>query len=808
MPYEDNDWDSLRDKIIGLGESSVQKSYYPELQKRLGELERFHALLDQSNDPIFLLKIPTLCFTDVSKSASEQLGYSHESMLDMSLEDLISENELKKIQHIFNEMVVNKELTGKKTFKSVFNTINSAQIPVEISASVVNFGDDLYITMVVRDISERKKAQTAIEESEQRLTDIIDFLPDATFAIDLDGKVIAWNRAIEEMTGTKKEVMMGKGNYAYSIPWYNERRPVLIDLIGNIDSEYISEYEYIHKDGKTIYAEVFVPTVYNGKGAYLWVTASPLLDNKGQQYGAIESVRDISDRKKAEEALKRSESLYRTIFENTGTAALTYNKEGIITMINSEMEHLSGYTRIEVEGKMNWMKFVHPEDLEMMITNHQKREQNPDLAPSKYETRFINRNGQIINAQITVDKIPGVDEYITSIVDITEQKEQNKNIKWELEINQALNKLYIPLVSKETNLEDISATILSESLKLTNSSLGFVGEIIPNTHDMMLLSVVPPMPDKGEKPILKLMKDGLYEGLMGHSLNIQKGFFTNKATSHPEYMDSHGLKVEKLLSVPVTLKGEIVGQISISNSTRDYTEKDLEAILRLSQFYAMAIQKVRYEKELKNSLAEKEVLLREIHHRVKNNMQIISSLLNLQIQYEDLDETVGVLKESQGRVKSMAIIHEKLYQSSNLTYINFKEYVEKLIMDIFYSYGIKIGTIESVLNIEDIHLNIDTAIPIGLIINELVTNSVKYAFPKCKGKISLKLISNQDHLELTIKDNGIGIPEGIDVENSKTLGLQLIQNLVNQLEGKLEMHSKNGTEFKITFKEAKYKERI
>ena len=256
------------------------------------------------------------------------------------------------------------------------------------------------------------------------------------------------------------------------------------------------------------------------------------------------------------------------------------------------------------------------------------------------------------------------------------------------------------------------------------------------------------------------------------------------------------------------MKDELVGQISISNSSRDYTEKDLEAILRITHFYSMALQKVRDEKELKNSLAEKEVLLREIHHRVKNNMQIISSLLNLQIQFEDLDETVGVLKESQGRVKSMAIIHEKLYQSSSLTNINFKEYIEKLILDIFYSYGIITSSIESVLDIKDINLNIDTAIPLGLIINELVTNSVKYAFPELSGKIFVELKSNNDLLELTIADNGIGIPEGVDLENSKTLGLQLVNSLVTQLEGELKRDLSNGTEFKIIFKELEYKNRI
>ncbi|MDP3486258.1 MAG: PAS domain S-box protein [Methanobacteriaceae archaeon] len=214
------------------------------------------------------------------------------------------------------------------------------------------------------------------------------------------------------------------------------------------------------------------------------------------------------------------------------------------------------------------------------------------------------------------------------------------------------------------------------------------------------------------------------------------------------------------------------------------------------------------ENKIIQSLQEKEVLIREIHHRVKNNMQIISSLLNLQMQHEDLDETVNVLKESQGRVKSMAMIHEKLYQSPNFTDINFKEYIDKLVVDIFYSYGIKIGTIESVLDIEDINLNIETAISLGLIVNEIVTNIVKYAFPKGEGTITINLKSLPDRMQLTIRDDGIGLPEDIDIENTETLGFQLVNSLVSQIDGKIELDRINGTEFKITFKELKYNERL
>jgi PAS domain S-box-containing protein len=213
------------------------------------------------------------------------------------------------------------------------------------------------------------------------------------------------------------------------------------------------------------------------------------------------------------------------------------------------------------------------------------------------------------------------------------------------------------------------------------------------------------------------------------------------------------------------------------------------------------------EDQIKSSLKEKDILIREIHHRVKNNLQIIASLLHLQESTVN-EEVAAVLKESEGRVKSMATIHENLYQSPTFNDINFKKYVEKLLYDILYTYGISKGKIKTNLDIAEIKLNIDTAIPLGLIINELVTNIVKYAFTDMDGTITIKLKSCSEGLELIVSDNGIGMPENIDFENSETLGLQLVSNLINQLDAVLKIDNTNGTEFKILFNELIYKKRI
>lgn len=156
----------------------------------------------------------------------------------------------------------------------------------------------------------------------------------------------------------------------------------------------------------------------------------------------------------------------------------------------------------------------------------------------------------------------------------------------------------------------------------------------------------------------------------------------------------------------------------------------------------------------------------------------------------------------------MAMIHEKLYQSCDLSHINFREYIEKLVFDILYSYGVKTGQINPIIKVDDIEMGLETAIPLGLIINELVTNSIKYAFPQKKGTITITLKSLPEQMELIIADDGIGLPEDFDPQDTETLGLQLLNSLVHQIDGKLQVNRNNGTEFKIVFKELNYKSRI
>ncbi len=212
------------------------------------------------------------------------------------------------------------------------------------------------------------------------------------------------------------------------------------------------------------------------------------------------------------------------------------------------------------------------------------------------------------------------------------------------------------------------------------------------------------------------------------------------------------------------------------------------------------------EERIKASLQEKEILLKEIHHRVKNNLQIISSLLKFQARYIDDEQTITLLQESQSRVRSMTLIHEKLYQSQDLARVNFAEYIRSLTTHLFHSYAAHSIGITLRLDVGDILLDVDTGVPCGLIINELVSNSLKYAFPAGGAKqtreiyVDMQMNGNRQ-LILTVADNGIGLPPDFDFHDTESLGLQLVNMLVDQIEGTIVFDSSAGVTAKITFQD-------
>lgn len=336
---------------------------------------------------------------------------------------------------------------------------------------------------------------------------------------------------------------------------------------------------------------------------------------------------------------------------------------------------------------------------------------------------------------------------------------------------------------------------LKKSMNETISAKNFSNNIIKSMVETLVVLDIDGTIKIANKSLLRLLEYGeneltgksirtiLEEELMGSFRNENGVIDKNIIISHEtNYLTKSGKKIPVAFSASVMHdNGKFEGIVCVG---KDITE-----------------QKISNE-VFKKSLQEKEMLLREIHHRVKNNMQIISSLLMLQSDKIEDKKYIDIFTDSHNRILSMALIHEKLYQSENIAHIDIKEYIKDLVSNLIYSYAAT-GNVKLDIKVENIPLNIDLAVPCGLIINELVTNSLKYAFPEGrKGKITIVFISKDNNdLQLCVSDDGIGIPPDLDIGKTKSLGLNLVTALAeNQLHGKIILNRERGTEIQINFK--------
>jgi PAS domain S-box-containing protein len=267
-------------------------------------------------------------------------------------------------------------------------------------------------------------SEAAIKESERRLTDIINFLPDATLVIDAERKVISWNKAMEEMTGVAAQAMLGKGDHEYSIPFYGERRPILIDLVFDESEEIKKKYSFIRKEGNKFFSEIYIQRVFGGKGAYLWFIVAPLYDTRGIVTGAIETIRDITSRKQAEDALQKSEEQFRTVFEKGQHGMVMVDEKFRFLTINPRFCTMLGYSKEELLT-MSFTDITHPEYVSSDIF-HLHQLSAGEIPEYTTDKRYIRKNGEEFWASVVASAVRDREGrflyYIALITDITEQK--------------------------------------------------------------------------------------------------------------------------------------------------------------------------------------------------------------------------------------------------------------------------------------------------------------------------------------------------------------------------------------------------
>jgi len=499
---------------------------------------------------------------------------------------------------------------------------------------------------------------------------------------------------------------------------------------------------------------------------------------------------DITEIKNSEIELKRSlhrEKTLGDIIRNTSVAIGIAYPDGAIGMVNKEFEILTGYSKEELQS-INWSVDLTPAKWKIM----EKKQLDKILKtkkPVSYQKEYIKKDGSVIPIELIVhpsyNSAGDIDYFFGFITDITDRKKAQiklENVKEELEEK----------VKQRT-----------KELSVINTKLQMSQQRYKNLADLLPVMVI----ETDEKCRIKFANKAFFE-ITGYSeTDIKKGMdicqllVENDRRRALNNISESSKQSETDIEYTVLKKDR--NKLPIISYTSKIVADDQFKGLRCVILDFTNLREAR--EHLKSALKEKETLLKEIHHRVKNNLIIISSLLNLQARYIKNEEDFDMFLETQTRANSMALIHEKLYNAKDLKMIDISDYTKKLAEDLFATYTIDVKQIDLMIDIECIKLDIDITLPLGLIINELLTNSLKYAFPNGKkGIIHLEIRSIDDSYVLKIGDNGVGFPASIDYKNTDSLGMQLITSLVEQIEGEITLDTTKGTEFKIVFKKLKF----
>ena len=339
-----------------------QEEYYQALRKKEKRYRSFYKNAVEG----FFQSTPDGRFINVNPAFARMMGYDSPEELISTISDIerqyyVNPADRARYISLLNKSgaVMNFEFKARRRDGSKIWVSNSTQSVYDRDGIIS------YYEGIVENITKSKEAEEAIRGSERRLADIIEFLPDATMAIDRKGRIIAWNKAIEEMTGFKAADMFGKGDYEYALPFYGKRRPILVDFVSNWDEEVEKQYSFIHKDGDILVTETDVPFV-RGQNRTLWAKAVPLYDAGGQVIGAIESIRDVTERKAMEEELRKSEEKYRNILENMEEVYFEVDLKGRLTFFTDAACAVLGYSRDELMGK-HYKEYTSPETARHML---------------------------------------------------------------------------------------------------------------------------------------------------------------------------------------------------------------------------------------------------------------------------------------------------------------------------------------------------------------------------------------------------------------------------------------------------------
>jgi len=606
-----------------------------------------------------------------------------------------------------------------------------------------------------QEIYERKQAERTLQQAQKYTRLLIDSSLDMICASDKEGYITEFNSAAEKTFGYERSEIIG--------------RHVSV-LYANSPQRIKNAYEYLYEKGR--FAGEVVNVKKDGQKFIAYLSASVLRNDIGELVGAMGVSRDISEMKRAEQELRNSEERYRAIYDQVFVGIAKISLNGKFIQVNEQMCNMLGYTKEELCSK-TFMDITAKEDIPASVSV-MKKLASGQIEKTTFEKRYLHKTGKIINANIAtslvVDALGNPSHIISIFQNITEK------VKLEHD-RQSQSARHNAIIESSSHI--IWTT--DKQMCLTSFNKNYAADLMKhyNVQAYIGLSVV------SVKVVLTEEYNNYWLKKYEAVLRGEHQYFETKMIDRQNNVVWREIFLNPIFD-------ELGNLVEVAGIGLDITEKKLA------------------NEQIHNSLQEKEVLLKEVHHRVKNNLQVISSILNLQSSYVKDQSTLNILKESQDRIKSMAFIHESLYQTKDFSSINFSEYVVNLSQNLLHSYSSLEHEIKLNLDIQNVFLNLDLAIPCGLIINEIVSNALKYAFVDKmeNAEIMIKMHLVGEDLQLQIKDNGVGLPKHIDYRNTESLGLQLVVTLVDQLNGNIELDCTAGAHYNILFKQNQVKNRI
>jgi len=724
--------------------------------------ERFRLLAESSLEGIVLSENKIIL--DASEQFVNMFGYENrEELIGKNLDYFVHPNDKEKVDKNIQE--INPEPYEVTCLKK-----DGTAIIVKSKGRILPYHGRTIRISVLNDITQQKENEKNLKQSEERFRHLFENNLAAVFRSEVGGALVDLNQALADVFGYESIEGLKKAKAQDLYFSLKDRERYLNELK---KKGYVKNYQMRmkRKDGSEIWIMENVQIVNDFKSGKEFIEGTLI---------------DITETKRIQQALQEREENYKSLIEHTPDGILIHNEKGKVLFANPAALKMIGIKSLDEVADTNLFGYVLPEYHDKI--RERKEEMGKEKDAPFLEIEIRRPDGNIIETEIKTSRIsyhglPAVEVVLHDIAIQRQMQRDQMRLQLEEETNRELkreiashirtrqrlnaNQKYTRLLI-DSSLDMIFACdqdgMITEFNPAAQKLFGYSLEEITGKH----ISILYAEKEQSERIRDLVLEEGNYTG---EAIHIKK----NEDT-FPAYISASILKNDK---------GEIIG--SMSNS------RDITSIKEA-------------EEQLRKSVHEKEILLKEIHHRVKNNMQVISSILKLQSTYVKDKKTVELFDECRNRISSMAFIHATLYMKKDFANINFSEYVSNLASNLQQSYVSADKKILLRMDVPDFNLHIDDAIPCGLIINEILSNSFKYAFVnRKKGTVGISVKVKKENIILAIWDDGAGFPEEVDYKNTESLGLQLVNSLVEQIEGKMKVESEKekGTKFIIEFNKSK-----